>query len=179
MTKIIKKTKILITLLTISIFATSLAACSNNEKTPETTTQIKETPETTTVKEVETTTEEVTTEYKYKGEIFAVSVSKKDMFNGLIVENGTTIYINDIVGPNDGDDLDRGYIAKKLAIILYSKHSEKLNEFYDTYWKPGSDTLKIGVDENAFIKYTGDEKYKFEYVKEDNEYVWFDVYEVE
>ena len=109
MTKIIKKTKILITLLTISIFATSLAACSNNEKTPET----------TTVKEVETTTEEVTTEYKYKGEIFLAPVSKKDMFNGLIVENGTTIYINDIVGPNDGEDGYRGYIDNKILMMIY------------------------------------------------------------
>lgn len=172
MRKNIKKT--IVTLLTITTMFSTLTACSNTENKPEETTTAAKVIETTTVKEVETTTE-----YKYKGEIFLVIASKKDMFDGLIVENGTTIYINDIVGPNDGDDVYRGYIAKELAIILYSNNSEKLSEFYDTYLKPGSDTLKISVDENAFIKYTGDEKYKFEYVKEANERVFFDVYEME
>lgn len=189
MTKFTKKTKILITLFTMLMCMSMLAACSD-EETPETTSA---TEPTTTVKEVETTTEEpttteeVTTEYEYKGEIVIVNADKKEMFEELVVEKGYKFYMNEIVeeddyNPDYEENADgwRGSVAKYIAIALYSKnYINKLEEFYNTYTEPGLDHIYISYDQNAVIEYTGEKKMLFHFVKEQGGYATFDVYEVE
>lgn len=180
-----KKIKIVLTLLSMIICTSMFAACSNT-KTPETTDNVN--PATTT-KEVETTTpkptttEEVTTEapYKKRGTFICIPLEKKDQFNGLIVEKGDIIYINDLVA-DDAEDWERGNVAEEIIREIYyqfSKYDHAADAFYEAYYEPGADILKISREQNAYIEYVGEEKICFHFVKESEGRACFDVYVID
>lgn len=177
------RTKKIITVTLLIAMISSFAVGCSNELAPsnnKTTTPeiITTTEEPTTTQEV--TTEETTTSYRYKGESFVVPSSKKEIFMDLVVEKGWKVALNDIVGKDEGDDADRGRVGRYLIFALYKRnHIDKVNEFEYTYWEPGYDVLEISYDQNVIIEYNEEEKMYFQFVKEGNGMVAFDVYEIE
>ena len=150
--------------------------------TTEPTTEELTTPEESTTPE-ETTTERVPVSlYEFKGKELIVDMDKKDSLDGLIVENGTIIYLNDIyVGTSNTDNLFRGDTGQAIAIAIWGKYNEeKIIEFEDKYWEPGADIFKITFDQNAVIEYNEGHRWYFYYVGENNKgYAVFDIYEID
>ncbi len=118
-------TKKLLLLLVTCLFTSCLFSCSSGTEpaddkstttVAEATTKEPTTPETTTP---EVTTEEPTTEYVEKGERLIVDVSLKDYFMDLTIEKGDKIYLNDLIGEDDGDEYDRGRLGEKIAFVLF------------------------------------------------------------
>lgn len=176
-----KMKKFIVSTLIVSALCTFVAGCgssdNSNETTGNTTAEVTTTEEPTTPEE---TTEEPSTEYVFKGEQFAVSSTKKALFMDLVVEKGYKIALNDIVGENEGTDGERGCVGLDLTIALYFKnHVDKADEFAYNYWEDGADSLEISYDKNVIIEYNEEEKMYFHFVKEENGYAYFDVYEID
>ena len=137
-------TKKLISLLTICLLFTScLYGCGNEKETNPTTTEAEVTTEkeTTTATEVTTqepTTEEPTTpeeteEYMYMGTKVNIPIEAIDYFNGLILENGDKIYLNDIYSDDSVEyDDDRGSFAS--ALLSKFKMIKEKKALSDKYW---------------------------------------------
>ena len=88
--------------------------------------------------------------------------------------------MNDLIGEDDGDEYDRGRLGHKIASVLFLKnHIDKLEEYVYTYEVVGSARYSAPYDQNVVIEYNEEEKMYFHFVKENNEYVAFDVYEIE
>lgn len=183
MTKRIRK--ITTVTLLIEMLSSFAAGCSNDVTVNENTSTTKETV-TTTVPE--TTTEEVTTEeptttnevsledYDYKGKMFISDMCVKDYFDGLIVNPGDVIYLNDIwAGETEYDDMVRGENAMCLHSRLDTSKdaSDKFDELYMSAAGP-----YVPYTDDYSVKYEG-EKVQFVYVGEDEYCVYFDVVPIE
>ena len=134
-------------------------------------------PETTTQ---EPTTEEPSTEYVWKSEGFVVDASLKDYFMDLTIQKGDKIYLNDIMGKDEGDEGDRGTLALDLVRILYKEnHIEKYQKFVETYRVDGTAEYIIPYDDNMLIEHDVNEKMYFHFIEENNGWAVFDVYEID
>lgn len=182
-----KLKKLFLVTLTILTMSTFVVGCSdeNDEAattTNNTTTQSEVTTQEPTTKEPESTTEkptipEETTKYVYKGIEFCAENKAAEYFNGLILENGDIIYVNDIYpGESYDDDCNRGSIA--YAILANFKMEEERILLKDKYWSEGTFTPEIPYSDNYCIKYTG-EKVEFVFVEDDGLSSMFDVIPVE
>ena len=166
-------------ILLIVMFCALMVGCGSADKAKETqTTKNQETNSieapTTTEKPIE---EETSTEYVYKGEHFAVKASLKDYFMDLTIQKGDKIYLNELIGKDDGDEYDRGNLGDKITSVLYFKnHYDKYEVFVDTYRIDGTAEYSIPYDKNVVIEYNEDEKLYFHFVKDRGKYVDFDVY---
>lgn len=179
--KLKRLTQVVLLSFTMSTF---VVGCSdeNENNNPTTTTEAEvTTQEQTTTKEVEITTEEpTTTGYVYKGEKFIVDSKYKEHFMNLTVEKGYKFYLNHIVGNDEGTDEKRGSIGYRIAAALFfKKHVDKLEEFDYSYCVGGSNEYIITYDQNVVIEYNEKEKMYFHLVKEVDNLVAFDVYEIE
>lgn len=171
-----------LTLVTLLIFAmtTFIVGCSDEKEKETPTTETTEIA--TTTKEPETTTEEITTEeptteYVYIGEELIVYSGFKDYFDGLILEKGDVIYINEIV-PEESSEYDgvRGSLANSLLIAFKMDEEDKVLK--DKYWIEGAYMPEIPYSDNYTIEYTG-EKIKFVFAENYYDSVCFDVMPVE
>ena len=179
-------TKKLLLLLVTCLFTSCLFACSSGTEpaddkptttVAEVTTKEPTTPEATTP---EVTTEETTTEYVWKSDGFVVDASLKDYFMDLTIEKGDKIYLNDLIGEDDGDEYDRGGLGFEIAYVLFFKnHRDKLDEYAYTYIEVGSARYSAPYDQNVVIEYNEEEKIYFYFVEEVNGYACFDVYEID
>ena len=182
MTKRIRK--ITTVTLLIGMLSSFAAGCSNDVTVNENTSTTKETV-TTTVPE--TTTEEVTTEeptttnevsledYDYKGKMFLAYVCVKDYFDGLVVNPGDVIYLNDIwSGETEYDDIVRGETAMCLHINFGD--DDALDKFNDLYMSAAGPY--VPYSDNYSIEYKG-EKIQFVYVGVGETSVYFDIIPIE
>lgn len=98
----------------------------------------------------------------------------------LTIQKGDKIYLNDLIGEDDGDEYDRGRLGHKIASVLFLKnHIDKLEEFDYAYIEVGSARYSAPYDQNVVIEYNEEEKMYFYFVEEINGYACFDVYEIE
>ena len=166
------KTKSIVTILLVATMLASMTACSGdnateNASTPTTTTTV---PEVTTE---EPTTEEPTTEYVYKGIKMCIGNRAVAYFDGLILESGDKIYLNDIyTGQSWDDDCERG--AEAYAILVSFNMREEEDALREKYWSEATWTPEIPYSDNYFIKYTG-EKVEFVFVENTDTTSIFDV----
>lgn len=171
-----------LTLVTLLIFAmtTFIVGCSDEKEKETPTTETTEIA--TTTKEPETTTEEITTEeptteYVYVGEEFWIRNELKYYFDGLILEKGDIIYINELFpGESSEYDGDRGSVANTL-LILFEMEDER-TILKDKYWIEGAYVPEIPYSDNYIIEYAG-EKIKFVFVENYDDGGLFDVMPVE
>ena len=164
------KTKSIVTILLVATMLASMTACSGENATENASTPTT----TTTVPEV--TTEEPTTEYVYKGIEFYCSDKDAEYFNGLILENGDKIYVNDIwKEESEYYDGERGSIA--YAILGNFKMEEERQAFRDKYWSDSTWPF-VPYSDNYCIEYTG-EKVEFVLAEKLDGGVIFDVIPVE
>ena len=183
--------KLILLLATCLLVTSCLFGCGDDAKpsndNPTTTAKV----ETTTKEDVvttepttaepttqEPTTEEPTTEYVYKGMEFAIESINKDIFVNLIVEKGYKFKVNDFVDEN-ASDVVRGLRTLDLFKALFSKDINKIIEFENKYFEPGATVIEITYSANVVIEYDGDTKLCFYLVKDDGEYAYFDVYEID
>ena len=183
MTKRIRK--ITTVTLLIGMLSSFAAGCSNDVTVNENTSTTKEAvttavPETTTEEvttEEPTTTNEVSLEdYDYKGKMFLAYVCVKDYFDGLVVNPGDVIYLNDIwSGETEYDDIVRGETAMCLHIKLNTDKdaSDRFNKLYMSAAGP-----YVPYTDNYSIEYNG-EKIQFVYVGVGETSVYFDIIPIE
>ncbi len=163
------KAKSIVTILLVATMLASMTACSGDNATENATTS------TTTATEV--TTEEPTTEYVYKGIKMYIGNRAVAYFDGLILESGDKIYLNDIyTGQSWDDDCERG--AEAYAILVNFNMREEEDALREKYWSEATWTPEIPYSDNYFIKYTG-EKVKFVLVERRDSSSIFDVIPVE
>ena len=183
MTKRIRK--ITIVTLLIGMLSSFAAGCSNDATVNENTSTTKEAvttavPETTTE---EVTTEEPTTtkevspeEYDYKGKMFIAYMCVKDYFDGLVVNPGDVIYLNDIwSGETEYDDIVRGETAMCLHINFGD--DDALDKFNDLYMSAAGPY--VPYSDNYSIEYKG-KKIQFVYIGWDGDtFANFDIIPIE
>lgn len=192
-----KKRHLTLLLATCLLVTSCLFGCGDDPKpsddnsttTPKVETTTKEDVTTTEPTTEEPTTPEETTTiklpvhlYKFKGEKLVVEMDKKDFFTELVIEDGTKIYLNDIYGgTTNDDDRYRANIAQAITIAIWKEYNEdKVGEFEDKYWEPGTDVFLISFEQNAVIEYNEGHRWYFYYVGEnDKGYAVFDIYEID
>lgn len=167
--------KIITMLLVVTCLVGTVAGCSsssNNDNETKEAVTTKKAEVTTTEAKTEPVTEELTTEYVYKGESFSIGEQYANYFYDLVVENGTVINMNEVV-PDDNVAC-RG----NCAYILLDIFKMDTNEFEEKYLPLGSQYPEVTYEDNYCIQYDSDKKYVFKFVKKDEEYgvIYFDVY---
>lgn len=180
-----KRRKIITVTLLIGMLSSFAAGCSNDATVNENTSTTKEA---VTTAVPETTTEEVTTEeptttkevslkdYDYKGTKFIAYVCVKDYFDGLVLNPGDVIYLNEIwAGETEDDDIVRGETAMCLHSRLDTSKdaSDRFDELYMSAAGP-----YVPYTDDYSVKYEG-EKVQFVYVGEDEYCAYFDVVPIE
>lgn len=154
--------------------ATTTAKVESTTKKDVATTEPTTTEPTTeepTTKEVETTTKAPEVEYLRKG--FGVKSEIADYFDGLTLEKGDIIYINELY-PVESDDYDsiRGSVA--VALLRTFKMREEENLLNSKYREEGSDGAEIPHSANYYIEYSG-EKIQFIFVENESGNSLFDI----
>ncbi len=165
----------------VGIFMVGCGSKDTGKETQEISTTEKsttaETPTTTKKPSEEVSTEEPTTEYRYKGEKFAIEKEYKEYFLDLHIEKGYKFIVNDFVS-KDARDFRRGMIVQDLMKALKFS-SDMVGEVTDKYWSKGTTVLEIGYEDNEVIKYEKEVKKVFYLVKEGDKYCYFDVYTID
>lgn len=167
-------------LLVITCLVGTFAGCSSSSSND------NETKEAVTTKKAEVTTteaqtEEPTTEYVYKGQKFSCNADYANFFDGLTLNKGDSVYLNDII-PISASDLSRGTLANKIINCIGTNEQAKI--FEEKYLEPGAANPFVTYDENLSFEYIKDESISFyllEIESEESEdiiysYAYFDVY---
>jgi len=173
--------KLIMVTLLMTIFVSTMAACTDenntdaNVTTPTTTENVVDATEETTTKEEETT------KHRYKGKKWVIENNMVELFDNLTVENGFKFYVNEYIISENDQDWRRGSLADNFIWLTDMDNREELYQYLqDNYSHYGESGYFIPESDNFYIEYTGDKKFVFEFVEED-EYgrAHFDVHEIE
>ena len=175
-----KMRKIVTGLLVVSALCMLATGCGSSKNDIETATAEK--VEVTTKEEVTTAeqtmeepnTEETTTEYVEKGMSIGVEKKNAENFRDLVIENGYTFYINDFCS-DPSDSMFRG----ETALVIMSYLGIDTAEFEEKYFPLGAQAAKIPYEDNYSFTYTGDKKFIFTFMFTYDEFMYFDLHEVE
>lgn len=182
MTKLLKR--MITMLLVVTCLVGTVVGCSSNSSNDNETKEAvttKKAEVTTTEAQTEEPTEEPTTEYVYKGEKMVLEEIYSSFLEGLTLNKGDIIYLNDIV-PSDVDDMSRGIMANILVNRIGTQ--EQSMNFEEKYLVPGAANPSVSYEENFSLEYIKDESISFHFIEIISEeiegtihnYVCFDIY---
>lgn len=158
--------KLILLLVTCLFFTSCLFGCGDdNTKDEPTTTEAEVTtnkPEPTTTKAPETTTEEPTTpeettteEYVYRGIQVYITSDAAEYFEGLTLEKGDIIYINEVY-PSESAEYDGIRGAFVYSFLGQFNMTDEQDAVSSKYWTDATDSPQIPYKDNYCIEYSGE-----------------------